>query len=149
MLELGLVPPAQSGSVAGDVVIRRPGAATFAHQQLPVLPANASHQKSTPLGCTAPPGAIPIRFAVNELLYEVETFAGSQPGTGVEEPTTGPHTKASGAAKSITPRRRLSSKRLRRSRVSLPPAIPRPVPAGAGGNGLTSEASTYGLKLLS
>ena len=43
----------------------------------------------------------PARIAA----YEVETFAGSQPGTGVVEPTTGPQTNMSGALKSMTPRR--------------------------------------------
>ena len=46
-----------------------------------------------------------MTFSVNELLYDVETLLGSHPGTGVDEPTTGPQTKASGAEKSITPRR--------------------------------------------
>src|SRR3954447_16021980 len=120
------------------------------HQQFPVLLAKLSHQKSVPLGSTSPPGVVPIRLAVNELLYEVETFVGSQPGTGVEEPTgAGPQIVASGAAKSITPRRRLSQKWLPRSTLSLPPAIHRPVPTGAGMYGLTSEPDTYGLKLLS
>src|SRR3954470_1319142 len=105
MLELGSVPPEQAGSDAGELVIAFPGAAMLPHQQLPVLPGNESHQKSTPLGWAVPLGATPMMFAVNELLYEVETFAGSQPGTGVLEPTTGPHTVASGTANSITPRR--------------------------------------------
>src|SRR3954469_4873483 len=105
MLRLGSVPPEQSGSSGGELVIERPGAAMLPHQQLPVLPAKSSHQKSVPFGCTAPFGATPMRLAVNELLYEVDTFAGSQPGTGVVDPTTGPQTVASGAANSITPRR--------------------------------------------
>src|SRR3954451_24710202 len=105
MLVLGSVPPEQSGKSSGELVIERPGAAMLPHQQLPVFPAKSSHQKSVPFGLVAPFGATPIRLAVNELLYEVETFAGSQPGTGVVDPTTGPHTVASGAANSITPRR--------------------------------------------
>src|SRR3954470_11205209 len=105
MLELGSVPPEQAGSDAGELVIAFPGAAMLPHQQLPVLPGNESHQKSTPLGWTAPLGATPIVFAVKELLYEVETLVGSHPGTGVEEPITGPQTVSSGTAKSITPRR--------------------------------------------
>src|SRR5436305_6316567 len=144
-LMLRLVPLEQSCSSSGEVVMLWPGAGMLPHQQLPVLPAKSSHQKSVPLGLTAPPGATPIRFAVNELLYEVETFDGSQPGTGVLDPTTGPQTVASGAAKSITPRRRLSQKWLWRRTLSLPPAIHSPVPTGTGMNGLTSESAVYGL----
>src|SRR3954453_14762942 len=106
MLVDGSVPLLQSGSDAGDVVTVLPGAAMLPHQQLPVSPGKLSHQKSVPLGLADPSGAMPIRLAVNELRYEVETFVGSQPGTGVLEPTGGgPQIVASGAAKSITPRR--------------------------------------------
>src|SRR5882762_5524676 len=104
-LKLRSVPPAQSGSRSGALVMVFPGAAVFAHQQLPVFPGKESHQKSVPLGWMAPPGATPMRFAVNELLYEVDTLVGSQPGTGVEDPITGPQTAASGDENSITPRR--------------------------------------------
>ena len=58
-----------------------------------------------PFGCTLPFGATPMTFAVNELLYEVDVFVGSQPGTGVDEPITGPQTVTSGAANSMIPRR--------------------------------------------
>src|SRR3954451_18983946 len=105
MLSDGFVPPAQSGRSNGEVVTDFPAAARFPHQQLPVFPAKSSHQKSTPFGCGLPSGPTPITFAVNELLYDVDTFVGSQPGTGVVDPITGPQTVASGAANSITPRR--------------------------------------------
>src|SRR3954447_11309109 len=108
MLRLGSVPPEQSGSSSGELVIEWPGAAVLPHQQLPVLPGKSSHQKSVPFGSTAPFGATPMMFWVKELLNEVEVLVGSQPGTGVVDPTTGPHTVASGTANSITPRRQLS-----------------------------------------
>src|SRR5437588_273766 len=105
MLMLGFVPFAQSGRMGGDVVTLLPGAAWLPHQQLPVLPRKSSHQKSVPFGAARPSGFRPMKLSVNALLYEVETLVGSQPGTGVFEPTTGPQTNTSGAENSITPRR--------------------------------------------
>jgi hypothetical protein len=46
----GLAPLSQSGRPAGELVIPLPGAGRFRYQQLPLLPRNESHQKSTPLG---------------------------------------------------------------------------------------------------
>ena len=86
-----------------------PGAAVFDHQQLPVLVGKESHQKSTPFGLTSPLGLTPILLWWNLLSYDVDTPSRLQPGTGVVLPSGGgPHTRASGTAKSIAPRRQLS-----------------------------------------
>ena len=64
---------------------------------------------SRPLGSDLPEGVVPKVLPVNRLSYDVDTPAGLHPGTGVVEPTGGgPHTLASGTAKSIVPRRQLS-----------------------------------------
>src|SRR5207302_348058 len=119
--------------------------AVLSYQQLPVLPGKESHQKSVPLGWTAPVGERPMTLRYMLLRYDVDTAVGSQPGTGV--PMTGPHTVASGTANSIMPRRQLSKKWLSRSTLSLPPANHRPVPTGAAMKGWTSDPAVKGLKL--
>src|SRR4051794_35484258 len=94
---------------------------------------------SVPLGFTAPPGVIPKWLPKNRLSYDVETLVGSQPGTGVDDPTGGgPHTVASGTANSIVPRRQLSQNQLPCTWLALPPASHMPVPTGAEMNGSTS-----------
>jgi hypothetical protein len=60
MLVIGAVPPRHPGRRPGELVTFLPGAAVFAHQQLPRLSGKESHQKSTPLGLTSPPGLTPI-----------------------------------------------------------------------------------------
>ena len=106
MLVSGCVPPLQSGRTAGEVMTLLPGAALLSQKQLPVLPGKESHHMSRPLGRTLPLRSTPKVLPVNLLPNDVDTLAGSQPGTGVSEPMgDGPQTVASGTAKSIVPRR--------------------------------------------
>ena len=84
-----------------------PSEPVFGPQQLPLLPGNSSHQKSTPFGIATPVGARPMTFPWYSLSFDVlEALCGVQggdpaPGAGVQE-------IASGTASSIVPRRQLS-----------------------------------------
>src|SRR5690242_20015101 len=107
MLVPGSIPSLQFGSIP-LLVTDWPGAAVLPHQQLPVLVANESHQKSVPFGFTAPEGETPMTLPWKVFRYDVEMPSGEQPGIGVwVSPRTGPQTVASGTANSIRPRRQL------------------------------------------
>src|SRR5215218_6189844 len=121
------------GRLSGSLVMLAavPSRPMFEYQQLFVLLKNSSHQKSVPFGSRRPWGSIPITLSWKRLRYEVETLDSSQPACSLP-PAPGPHTKASGTANSIVPRRQLSQKWLLRTVMLLPPAIHMPVPTGSG-----------------
>src|SRR4051794_29771425 len=105
-LRLAMNPGAGSpvGDSGGSEVVWSawPSEPSFGPQQLPLLPGNSSHQKSTPLGSCSPLAARPMTFWWYSLSLDVlDAFCGVHGGEPA--PGVGAHEIASGTASSIAP----------------------------------------------